>query len=281
MTLVRALFPPQPPIGHMTVMRASRQDYVGVFVEGPSDVSTWRRWLRWEPIAMGGKPGVLSAIASLIQANIPGCVGIVDADFDRVEGKTSFPTDVVASESHDMECDLVRSPALDALLADVADDATVAPLLGTAKTFRDALGARALPFGLLRWSFWARGILFPSGRLSPFTYVEKHTWALREDALYDEAARALSIARNDLDIDLTARRARVGDIWHVCNGHDVVALLAIVFRVPLGTPKAFPNIESVSMALRLGLDSSERTALTIWRDLGEWEARRAPYVVRR
>jgi hypothetical protein len=281
MTPPPALFPPQPPIGHVTVMRASRHDFVGVFVEGPSDAAMWRRWLRWEPVAAGGKPGVLSAITSLAQANIPGCVGIVDADFDHLDGALLPSNDVVVSESHDMECDLARSPALDALLADVADEVSVTRLSGTAGTFRDALAERALPFGLLRWTFCGRGIPFPSGRLSPFTYVDKSTWALREDALHDEAVRALGIARSDLDVELAVRRARVTDVWHVCNGHDVVALLALAFRNPLGKPKAFPNVEAVSMALRLGLDSTEREALAIWRDLGDWEARHAPYMVRR
>jgi len=262
-------------------MRASRRDFVGIFVEGPSDASMWRRWLRWEPVAAGGKAGVLAAIASVAQANVPGCVGIVDADFDRIDGTLPSSNDVVVSESHDIECDLARSPALDAVLAEVADEAAIQRLSGTAQTFRDALAERALPFGLLRWTFLARGIPYPGPRLGPFVHVERMTWAVREDALRDDAARVLGITRTDLDTDLATRRARVADLWHACNGHDVVDLLALAFREPLGKPKAFPNVEAVSMALRLALDSADREALAIWRELGKWEARRAPFIVRR
>ncbi len=219
--------PPLPPIGHVAVMRASRRDFVGTFVEGPSDASMWRRWLRWEPVALGGKAGVLSAMASLAQAHVPGCVGIVDADFDRLDGTLPSSSDVVVSESHDLECDLARSRALDALLAEVADEASLRQLRGAAATFRDALAERALPFGLVRWTFFARGVPYPASRLRPFD------------------------------------------------------LLALAFREPLGKPKAFSNVEAVAVALRLALDSADREALAIWRDLGAWEARSAPFLVRR
>jgi Protein of unknown function (DUF4435) len=281
MSHLPAPFPPQPPIGHVTVMRASRPDFVGIFVEGPSDASTWRRWLRWEPVVAGGKREVLSAVASLAQVDIPGCVGLIDADYDHLEGVLPPSPDVVVSESHDLECDLVRSPALDALLASVADEASLTRFIGTAGTFRDAIVARALPFGLLRWTFFTRRVPYPDGRLRPFTYIDRSTWTLHQEELLDEAARALGIARTDVDVELAERRARVANVWHACNGHDVVDLLALVLQGPLGQPKAFAKVEAVSMALRLGLDSTHLEALAIWRDLGAWEARRAPYVVRR
>lgn len=281
MSPVPSLLPPPPPVGHVAVMRASRREFVGVFVEGPSDVSMWRRWLRWMPVSAGGKHAVIAAIESLARAGIPGCVGIVDSDFDRVEGIPAASNDVVASESHDLECDLVRSPALDAVLAEVPDETAVGRLIGAGTTFRDAIEARALPFGLLRWVFGNRGLPFEAGRLSPFTFVDKATWTLREDALCTEAAGVLGIARNDLDAELSARRARAVDAWQVCNGHDLVALLAVALRDALGARKKFSTVDSVSAALRIGLDSADCANLALWRDLGDWEVRRAPWVVRR
>lgn len=274
-----APFPPQPPIGHVTIMRASRHDFVGVFVEGPSDVAFWRRWLRWEPVSGKGKPGVLKAMADLAGANIDGCVGIVDADFDRLEGSPALSQDIVVSEGHDIECDLVRSAALDALVAEAGGQTALA-VLAPSGTFRDALIERALPFGLLRWTFHARREAFPEGRLGPFVFVDKSSWLLRENDLLGEAARVLGVSRDDLDRDLRQRRSRVVDGWSVCNGHDVVALLAIALQACSSRAK-FSNVDTVAMALRLGLDSQDRDELSTWRELGAWEARRSPYRVRR
>lgn len=272
--------PPVPPVGHVTVMRASRPDFVGVFVEGPSDVSMWRRWLRWEPVNTGGKGPVLTAIADLLQRRIPGCVGIIDADLDHLEGRV-HPPGIVLSEGHDREGDLARSPALDELVAASAGPAAVSRLIGTGATLRGALVERALPFGLLRWRCHEHGIEFPAGRLSPFRFVDKNSWGFDENALYDEAALTLAIRRDELDNDLSSRRARLPDAWHVCNGHDLVAILTIALQHGLGLRKRYPTEESVDAALSLALDSTHLAGFPMWRNLGAWEMLNRPFEIRK
>jgi hypothetical protein len=154
-------------------------------------------------------------------------------------------------------------------------------LIGTGATLREALVERAFPFGLLRWRCYEHGIEFPAGRLNPFRFVNKITWGLDENALYDEAALTLAMRRDDLDEDLTSRRSRLPDAWQVCNGHDVVAILTIALQHGLGLRKRYPTEESVDAALSLALDSTHLAGFAMWRDLGAWEMLNTPFRVRK
>ena len=104
-----APFPPVPAVGHVTHMRAANPLFVGVFVEGPDDVELWNRWLRHRPLPCDGCVAVRRAIASVRSRGLNGCVGIVDADFERVSGHLAHDDDIVVSEKHDQECDLICS----------------------------------------------------------------------------------------------------------------------------------------------------------------------------
>lgn len=274
-------FPPVPAPAHVKVMRASRPDFVGVFVEGPSDVTMWRRWLRSRPVSCGGKREVHAALMNLSTEGVDGCVGIVDADFDRLEGILPDYPDLVLTENHDMEGDLACSPALETLLSNVADD-WVARLPTPRIPLRDALGARALPFGLLRWVFRDRKEQFPEGRLGPYRFVDEPSWSVHDEDLQAEAARVLCTDAWTLREELTKKRKRVDAerVWFVCNGHDVIRLVRLAIEGPLGGSKAYPNDEAVAAALQNLVDSTDLAALSVWRDLGRWEERNPGYRVR-
>jgi hypothetical protein len=278
MTSPQLPLPAPPPNAHTAIFRAAQPDYVAVYVEGPDDVEMWKPWLRCTPIAVGGRSAVLAAVQAMRAAADPGYVGIIDADCERLDGANPAASDTIVSENHDLECDLLRSPALDRLLSAV-DNEQVKQLSPSGLSFRDALIERALPFGLVRWLFFQRRVEYPLRRFSVFHFVSKTTWALDQGALMNVASAVLNEGVSNLSAEISILRSRVSDPWHVCNGHDLIAILAIALQGPLRARHRFPREESVATSLRLAVDSMHLPSMAIWRELKGWESRNTPWCV--
>lgn len=277
-------FPPVPPIGHVTTMRAAFPQFVGVFVEGTDDVEMWKRWLVYEPIACDGCVGVRRAIEDLRTSGLNGCVGIIDADLARITNCLLSDSDLVVSDKHDHECDLVCSPAMDALIASFPSDSeqALSALIAPHTKLRDAICERALHFGILRWIFHERRQEYPSRLLPSNSRIVAHnTWTIDLDELLSVAAQELSISRSELELVVAQRRGSIVDEWQVCNGHDVVSLMHRVFSTHPGTAARCRSEMSVGWALRFALDSAHLQCFSMWQQLEAWEANNPPWRARK
>ena len=274
-------FPPVSPVGHVVTQRAANPHYVGVFVEGPDDVEMWTRWLKHRPVPSTGRNGVIRAVQELRQRGFLGCLGIVDADNDRLTDSLAADPDLIVSETHDHECDLACSAALDALLESMPDDGL--ERLASPLTLRDAIHQLAVVFGIVRWLLAELDIEFV-GRLAPTNTGElMQPGALRLETtkLFDLAADKLGLPRKEFDLRFEARRTSITtNEWQVCNGHDVVDLLChALHAVPTAAERIKPTRKSVGFALRSALDSSHLPTFSMWNQLKDWESRNAPFVV--
>ena len=94
-----------------------------------------------------GKQNVCDAIGILDDDGFDGALGMVDADFDRVEGIPDRSRNLVMPECHDLVTMLVRSPALARVLREFGSQDK---LDSFGKSVLDALIEIALPIGYLR-----------------------------------------------------------------------------------------------------------------------------------
>jgi hypothetical protein len=98
----------------------------------------------------------------------------------------------------------------------------------------------------------------------------------RSAELYAQAAAVLGVSAPDLEAELDALPRNGVDPWSICNGHDVVCILAIALKGPLGAKKKFPQESAVGMALRLAVDTAHLGGLRMWTDLQAWDRSNAP-----
>jgi hypothetical protein len=275
-------FPPVSPVGHVVTQRAANPHYVGVFVEGPDDVEMWTRWLKHRPVPSTGRVGVIRAVKELRERGFSGCLGIIDADNDRLTGALAADPDLIVSETHDHECDLASSAALDALLESMPNAKQALDQLASPLTLRDAIHQIAVVFGIVRWLLADSNVEFV-GRLAPTNtgeLMQPGALRLNEGALFGLAAAMLGIPRDELEQRFEARRSSITmHAWQVCNGHDVVTLLWLAFaRVPSAAERCRSH-ESVGWALRSALDSSHLPTFPMWNQLKDWESRNVPWLV--
>ena len=142
-----------------TEITMNRMSHDGAFlvVEGNDDVRFWtptsRRHADCELVDGEGKQNVIGGIQKLDAAIFPGVLGIVDSDYDPLNGMGIGSDNLLLTDAHDLECLLCRSSALDMVLAEHGNRSKIERFENeTGDDVRTGLLERALVFGRLRWA---------------------------------------------------------------------------------------------------------------------------------
>lgn len=247
-------------------------------VEGDDDSRFWRRKVAdglCELVIAGGRRNVEGLIAKVDARRFSGALGLVDADFSGIEGASPSPN-LIYTEDHDLEAMLLQSSALDAVLVEYGDRSRIEAFEGrTGQRVREALLARGLPFGRLRWLSQRRSLRLDFERLKPARFVERSGWYLDVDSLHLEAARLCGLSPADLRLHLDALPEAPS--WALCQGHDLLHILNIGLAGALGN--SYPGHDTLGKMLRQAIQTHELHTSSIYRDIHGWESRNPPYLV--
>jgi hypothetical protein len=263
-----------------------RQVHPGSFliIEGPEDYRFWERRVARSPscelVIGGGKSAVEEAVIRLDRRRFDGALGIVDDDLDRLFGRKLPSNNLLATDAHDLECLLLRSPALDGVLAEYADSARIQRFeRSEGTTLRSALLARGLPFGRLRWL--ARRVAwtgaFDALRPSP-RFIEERTWRVDQEALYDAAVAVGLCSSRAVLLDALAALPD-SDPWSVCQGHDLIEILKFGLRRVLGDLKSSKGAADIAALLRQSFDQRDFEQSGLGPAIHCWEETNPPYLV--
>src|SRR5712691_6321032 len=102
------------PIVVANEIRLKRSQHSGTFfvLEGRDDRLFWERFVdrtTCRIVVAEGKESVCEVVDTLDEDGFKGVIGLVDADFDRLEGRRPTSSNLVIGDSHDLECTLLRS----------------------------------------------------------------------------------------------------------------------------------------------------------------------------
>lgn len=264
-------------------IKMSRTQYDGAFliVEGQDDMRFWRnhRHSRCRLVNGEGKSNVIAGVRRLDRIGIDGVLGVVDSNHDYLEGRRLPSVNLVATDAHDLECLLCRSPALEAVLVEFGEADKIQHFERLAgMDVRAALLKRGAMFGELRW---AARRLQPGVRLEqvrPERFVERKSWQLDKDRLVQTAVAAMEGVDEDALRRQLARLPSV-DPWYLANGHELLAILRLGLQGALGKIEATTGVKELSRALRLALRPEDLRSTRLWSDMRGWERSNSPYLV--
>ncbi|MCY4201736.1 MAG: DUF4435 domain-containing protein [Aestuariivita sp.] len=134
-------------------MSRTSNDCSFLLVEGKSDSIFWRLRVSdaCEIVDSEGKQNVLGCIKQLDAQGFRGALGIVDSDFDRLNGNSFESKNLVTTDAHDLESLLCRCSPLSHVLVEYGNDEKIKKFEHKAgHDVRTALLNRALVFGKLR-----------------------------------------------------------------------------------------------------------------------------------
>lgn len=252
-------------------------------VEGPSDEKFWRpRCHRSCSIVDGeGKGKVVEAIETLDRQGAKGVLGIVDADYDRVEQVEPRSENVVMIDTHDLECLLCRSSALSMVLAEFGVPAKIQSLEAREGVdVRTALLSRTLMFGKLRWAIVRFGLTVNADPVRVHGFVSEASWRVDSEELYEEVARILGKYSASSLKDYVARLPNA-DPWEITRGHDMITVLRIGLRQVLGEGRQNVSDEHITRVLRVSIPLTELAATAVYDEIKNWEKNNPMYRVLR
>lgn len=266
-----------------TEIKMTRMLHDGAFlvVEGPDDFRFWkaRKGADCELVEGEGKPNVVKGIQRLDTQNFEGALGVVDDDYDSLLGIDHGSRNLVATDTHDLECLLCRSSALDSVLAEFGNPSRIRRFEEDNGTdVRTGLLNRALVFGRLRWSAARLGLPIDHDVIRIPRFTDQQTWDVDHDGLM----RAVSQGGSPGDEEELAQQitqSPPADPWRIVRGHDVMEILRIGLRRVLGELPASVGKNQIARVLRAAMSREELEETTLWADMRRWETANRPYRV--
>jgi len=272
-------------ITSIQIMRAASLDNYNersfLLLEGSDDSKFWIYYISDENcriIICNGKKHIVAAIEKISKEKITGVLGIVDDDFDSLEGKTPNLPNLIATETHDLECLLLRSRAFEKVLAEHGKSQKIEKFKENEnKELREALLKRGVIFGRLRWLSLRYHWKINFDCLPPNKFVNKD-WQVDQRKLLDNMIQLLENALTTEQLqNLVDSLPQDADLWKVCQGHDLLYIFAIAFQKVWGQ-KAVGS-DNIASILRQGIESEEFFATELVKKIKIWEHNNQPYQI--
>lgn len=259
----------------------TRMGFAGtlLLVEGDDDSRFFRGRIdkaACDLVIAGGKLSVVGSIQRLDAQHFRGALGVCDDDCASLNGHPSVSPNLIITECRDLDTLLVQSPALERVLAEYGDKSAIQKLEAAQGPVRDNLTRLALPFGRLRWLSTRDGLGIDFDVLTPFRFI-KPNWSFTAGDIISAAAAQLKEDPQALEARITALPAV--DPWLACQGHDLLAILAIGLGKGGALGSRNPGSKIIASMLRASLDSAHWLTSLLATDIRRWEAANPPFKV--
>jgi len=258
-----------------------RGSFCGVFlfVEGESDDRLFRMFVDRDScqiICANTRAYVISACAILSSSDFAGAIGIVDADFDTIDGRTLTLNNVFMTDCHDIECTMLSSPAFYRVFDQFVSFGKYDLWIQANSTdIRIHLLREVAKIGcLLRHSNLRRLNLVFDG-LEYGSFTNRDTLIIDIPRLVQhvmDRSMRHDLSCEELSGEIDGCMAIISDFWQVSCGHHFMEFLGFAFRFALGSWSASDvRRERFELDLRLAYALEDFRATRLFALLREWE----------
>ena len=270
------------------MIRATDHHRAILIVEGNTDARVYGWFVNGgvcELIPAAGKDKAVGALELLENGGFDGILTIVDADFQRLDGIEPNSSNLLLTDSHDLETIILCSTALDKVISEYGSAREIAKL---GRPIRDVLLEGGLPIGYLRWlsspskdnlSLKFKGLSFEK-------FVDEKTLRVSVDDLIRELktnSKDSTLDENETKLKIMALGGEGHDPWQVCSGHDLVQILSIGLTNAFGNPRRGETAtpDQVDASLRLAYNDSQFRLTRLHNSIEGWETANPTFQVLR
>lgn len=284
------------PFSMANTISMTRGQFRGVFllVEGDTDSRFFSNLTSSgasKIIPAYGKDNVIQTIVEINKRGTKGVIGIVDADFWHVEGFT-IPSNLFVTDTHDIETMIIFSPALEKVLREFVPGEKLEHIENLGSSIRQVLLKIGLSVGCLRWVSLKEQfrLSFDSLPYSQFVDSKNLSVDLSKMVKSVRVASKDNIPLNDREIidKLNSLISKQPDPWQICQGHDLVCILEIMFPIVLEkflgreiaeNARRKAHADALDKNLRVGYETSFFVKTQLYISIKSWEEANRPYVV--
>ncbi len=268
------------------MLRSGKANKSFVVVEGITDHRLYSKFVvqsTCEMIIADSKSNVLQCIETCNDEKMKGIVGIVDADFWRLEEQNASINNVFLTDYHDLECMLIHSPAYDSVLFEYANRNKYLRFEEKRKrSVREIILESGAKIGYLRWYSLQNnlGLKFSGLDFSRFVNPENLEVDLIKLVEYILVHSKKHNVFNSSQIvkELKSFIKNTNSLWDVCCGHDLIEILTIGFIYIFGEYNA-KNLFSGNLegSFRLAYDYHSFRMSNLYKSLSKWEQINSSY----
>lgn len=264
-------------------IRLLRSQFAGavLIVEGDTDARVYKRYLIENLCHIEvahNKDAAMRGLAMLEQDHFIGVLAIVDADFQRLEGSASSSSNFFLTDTHDLETMMLRSPALDKILAELGSEQKIATFVGKAKkSLHEILLAAGTLIGYLRWLSLRQNLALRFEDLVFSKFVDDQHLTTDMSKLIQTVknkSQQSQLDRVEVQRQLVAMQDDGHDPWQICCGHDLLEILSVALRKAIGG--AFDagetKADALARSLRLAYETPFFQTTELYAALKQWEA---------
>ncbi|MEM8641816.1 MAG: DUF4435 domain-containing protein [Cyanobacteria bacterium P01_G01_bin.54] len=227
---------------------------------------------------------IIKTIEILKRNGFEGALGIVDRDFDAIRGEAIELENLILTDDHDLEVMLVRSPAFVKVLREFVSSEKLGnkTIESVAEDCRGAIAQPAIYLGYLRWISQRDNL-----NLRFRDLVKKFKDFINKDNLAIDITKLIKTItdrseRQDLASQLQRSiqelESQPMNIWQICCGHDLTAILGFALQKLWGTH----NTQAVSpdileRELRLAYEKDDFKSTHMFDAIKVWEQDHPPY----
>jgi hypothetical protein len=267
--------------------RMTRAAFPGtiLILEGGSDLTALRSFVDYEACAVTvahGKWNVL-AVVSLLEADLLGIVGIVDADFDRLENSLPSSPNILVADFHDRDLMIFASPALEKVLTVRALDRKIRSFEAQqGATIREIVLKNGAIVGIFLWMSvtCGLGLNFKDLKFKKFVGSDLSIDIEKLVDLVVQNSPSQSMSRSELAAKIRQKMAIGHEPLELCRGHDAIEILAICMQKKISALNQIENTAAeIGRSLSLAYERSHFETSYLYDQVRNWEARNSPYRV--
>lgn len=268
-------------------IRMERQKHKGAFLllEGANDARRFAQFIDesvCSVVIAYGKANAVAAVELLHDDGFVCCLGMIDADFDRVLGKLPNHEGLIPSETHDFDLDAATTRAFERYIQEVGDTSKV-EMIGGPRSLLDSVLKRLKPITALRFANVKHNLGYSLNGMKLDEFFDGST--VDVDAMISNISRggrASPEARAALRRHIDRYAASNIDLYQATSGHDFCEALGIMLRDVVGDRRAPQTWRSeVERHFRLAYNREHFAETQPCRLLQAWEAGNPPYRVLR
>jgi len=271
-----------PRIANKILMLRGKEEYAlrsFVLVEGSTDNRVYGKIFCMTYCQIEtcyNKLNALEVLGILESRNTQGILAIIDADFDRLDNKVYTSSNILFTDTHDLETMLIKSPALEDVLRENSSQEKIINL-----DVRCMILKSSSVIGCLRWLSLQKGYSLKFQEMDFSNFIEQSNLEVNKLKLIryiSSRSQPLNIPDSQLLNELKSLEQRNPDSWQVSCGHDMVNILGFGLRRVLGTNAAQDvKSERLEKELRLAYNYAYFNATELYSGIIRWEQNNHPY----
>jgi len=247
-----------------------------------------------------GKNNAIQALQILLTDNTPGVMGLIDDDFDSLEGRNLRSANLTVSDTHDLETLLFVASSLDKFLNTLLLPEKREYLVVLCENVRKKLIELGSPIGFVRWLFKKENMLIDFRSVSFRAFIDHRRLTVDLDSCVEEILSrngGCRLSKQDIQIRLHKLIKTAPYPWSLCQGHDLVKILLLIMPQLLSAyspsnrdearmyidqiQQKIPTEARITEQLIMCYEQDEFRKTNIYTDIKKWENRNSPYKLAR